>query len=139
MSSAPPAIGGAKLKRIFRAGSDQSGSLAARALSAIVYTEIATESTASHSQMKIQRVVLWVDRGEHRCPDGRQADDDRPPPRDRRERPGGLHRLADEPEVVHRPRLHLGRLGLGGAAARVSWAENVVVAGICQVLCITKW
>ena len=47
-----------------------------------------------------------------------------PQPGHRGEGGGGLHRLADEPEVVHRPRLHLGRVaGAEGEHARHA-AEN---------------
>src|SRR6476660_7719841 len=53
-------MGGAKLKTILRAGSDQSGICAARALRAIVYTEIATDRQASSNQTNTQRVGLDV-------------------------------------------------------------------------------
>ena len=53
-------MGGVKPNTILRAGSDHTGSWAARALSAMAYMEIATERTASHIQMKTQRVGLAV-------------------------------------------------------------------------------
>ena len=51
-------MGGAKLKTILRAGSDQSGKPFARAFSIMVYIEMPTDMTASLIQMKTHRASL---------------------------------------------------------------------------------
>ena len=59
--------------------------------------------------------------------------------------PGALHRLADEAQVVHRPRVQVerGLLVLPGGSGRMGWIFAMVstmrgASGACQVLCDVK-
>ena len=104
-------MAGEKLSTSFRIGPERRGTFAVCDLIAIDATEIpaAIPASASHVASQFQATV-WREATMRRG-DRRDADDDLSPSRERRERPRAFHHAPDEAQVVHRPRLHLGRLG----------------------------
>ena len=103
VSTAPATSGGARLSAIFRPGPESSGIRAARAFRTTAHPPIASASTASALHTPSHAASVRLPRRQPRRQQRRQPHRHLAPPRDRREAPRPLHRLADEAQVVHRP------------------------------------